>query len=187
MRSLGLRCFAVATVILSVITGCTSVGQPAGTSSAAAVTASSAAGPASPSTEASPSAKPSPSATPIPSLASTTELAAKAPAGATSIDMTPDADKPRFKPDAVTVKAGTATFFLTSVALTGTFGPFHDMIIGPEIGTPLASSRSVQPGTSAVFTVEGLAPGTYQFWCNTNTGHGLHYKLGMVGTLTVTP
>jgi plastocyanin len=35
--------------------------------------------------------------------------------------------------------------------------------------------------------VEGLAPGTYQFWCNTNTGHGLHYKLGMVGTLTVTP
>ena len=33
-----------------------------------------------------------------------------------------------------------------SVALTGTFGPFHDMIIGPEIGTPLATSRSVQPG-----------------------------------------
>jgi uncharacterized cupredoxin-like copper-binding protein len=101
--------------------------------------------------------------------------------------MTPDADKPRFKPDAVTVEAGTATFFLTSVPVSGTFGPFHDMIIGPEIGKPLATSRSVQPGTSAVFTVEGLAPGTYQFWCNTNTGHGLHYKLGMVGTLTVTP
>jgi len=101
--------------------------------------------------------------------------------------MTPDADRPRFKPENVTVAGGTATFFLTSVALTGTFGPFHDMIIGPEIGTPIATSRSVQPGTSAVFTVEGLKPGTYRFWCNTNTGHGLHYKLGMVGTLTVTP
>jgi len=89
MQSLRLRCFAVAAVILSVLTGCTSVGQPAGTSPAAAVTASSAAGSASPSTEASPSAKPSPSATPIPSLASTTELAAKAPAG-TIVDVSAD-------------------------------------------------------------------------------------------------
>ena len=187
MRSLRLRRFAVAIATVSVLYGCSAAGQPVTTTPALAVTPSSSAAPANPSAKPTPSAKPSPSATPIPTLASTTELAAEAPAGATSIEMTPDADKPRFKPDAVTVKAGTATFFLTSLALTGTFGPFHDMIIGPEIGTPLATSRSVQPGTSAVFTVEGLPPGTYQFWCNTNTGHGLHFKLGMVGTLTVTP
>ena len=187
MRSIGLRWFAVAAATLSVLSGCSSAGQPASSSPAVVATSSSPAASLTRSASPSPSAKPSPSATPIATLATTTELAAEAPAGATSIDMTPDADKPRFQPDAVTVKAGTATFFLTSVPLSGTFGPFHDMIIGPEIGKPLATSRSVQPGTSAVFTVEGLAPGTYQFWCNTNTGHGLHYKLGMVGTLTVTP
>ena len=126
-------------------------------------------------------ATPSPRAT----LPSTTEVATKAPADAIAIEMTPDALMPRFKPDAVTVKAGTATFFLTSVPVSGTFGPHHDMLIGPEVGKPLATSGVVQPGTSAVFTVEGLTPGTYTFWCNTNTGHGPHHTLGMVGTLTV--
>ena len=194
MRSVRLRWLGALTVAANLVCGCTAAGGQAGPATAtpgstavppaSATTATNAASAATPSAESG-----SPKASPAATLATATELAAKAPAGATSIDMTPDADKPRFKPDKLTVSAGTATatFFLTGIPISGTFGPFHDMIIGPEIGTPIATSRSVQPGTSAVFTVEGLRPGTYQFWCNTNTGHGLHYKLGMVGTLTVTP
>jgi plastocyanin len=126
------------------------------------------------------------SAAAVPTLTATTEPTRSAAPGAIQIEMTPDALTPRYRPDAVSVPSGTVRFYLTSIPVSGTFGPHHDMVIGPQIGTVLAASGSVQPGTSAMFTVEGLAPGTYQFWCTTNTGHGAHHTLGMVGTLTVT-
>jgi plastocyanin len=100
--------------------------------------------------------------------------------------MTPDALAPRFVPDTVAAPSGTVVFFLTSVPVSGTFGPHHEMALGTRIGTPLARSDAVQPGRSATFTVEAVPPGTYRFWCSIDTGHGPHHTLGMVGMLTVT-
>lgn len=171
-----------AILVIVAMAGCAS--SPTGATPVATSPPASLAATPSPTPTAASTATPKP--TPAPTLASTTEVATKAPQGAIAIDMTPDALTPRFKPDAVTAKAGTVTFFLTSIPISAGFGPHHDMLIGAEIGTPIATSGQVQPDTSAVFTVEGLAPGTYRFWCNTNTGHGPHQTLGMVGTLTVT-
>jgi plastocyanin len=123
-----------------------------------------------------------PASTPIPTLTSTTEAATVAPSGAVSIKMTEDAG-PRFAPDVVTAKAGTVAFFLTNVLNTDA-GPIdHSMAIGPELHKPLAGSTFIHVENSAVFTVEGLTPGTYRFWCQVQD----HAAKGMVGTLTITP
>ena len=47
----------------------------------------------------------------------------------------------------------------------------------------LARSGFVRANRSAVFTVDGLTPGTYSFWCEVAD----HTQRGMVGTLTIDP
>lgn len=123
-----------------------------------------------------------PAATPIPTLSSTTEEATVAPSGAISFKLTEDAG-PRFQPDQATAKAGNVVIFLQNV-LNVDAGPFaHNMAIGPKIHVPLANSLIIYSERSAVFTVEGLTPGTYTFWCRVQD----HATKGMVGTLTITP
>ena len=120
-----------------------------------------------------------PAPTPIPTLPSTTKDTTVAPPGAISIKLAREA--PRFEPNQVTAKAGTVVFFL-QMSPRGSLAD-HNLAIGPEIHEVLARSSFVQPTKSAVFTVEGLAPGTYTFWCQV-PGHAAN---GMVGTLTITP
>jgi uncharacterized cupredoxin-like copper-binding protein len=83
------------------------------------------------------------------------------------------------------VFAGDNVFFLVN-ASQGT----HDLTIGPLSsiqGTAwhknnfLASSATVAPGQSAAFSVHGLKPGRYAFWCTIDD----HAEEGMFGTISV--
>jgi plastocyanin len=137
---------------------------------------------------------------PLPTLASTVEPASEAPDGAVPITMTvTDVNHPRFQPDKVTATAGTVVFYLHNVPV-GAEMPDHAMVIGAsdvqfypdgsvKSGQVLADSGHVVANDEAVFTVTGLGPGTYKFWCNVNVaaGDGTHETNGMTGTLTVTP
>jgi plastocyanin len=158
---------AVATLMLVLVAGCSSTTQPSAT-----VTASPTASPS-----ASPGASPSlqPSASPLPTLTASTEPTGSAPSGATRVEMYALA----FHPADISVSAGDAQFFLVNPAAKsqGT----HSMAIGPKLYQILAASAAVPLGQSAVFSVQGLAPGTYVVWC-TIDGHASE---GMVGTLTV--
>lgn len=68
----------------------------------------------------------------------------------------------------------------------------HNFILGPDkpvctssgctFGPVIAKSQAVRTG-SVPFTVEGLAAGTYAYWCTIAD----HAQLGMIGTLTVMP
>jgi plastocyanin len=121
-------------------------------------------------------------ATPLPTLASTTVDATVAPPGALSFTLTEDAG-PRFHPDQATAKAGTVVFFLQN-RLNVDAGPFdHNIALGLKLHVPLASSAFIHAAKSAAFTVAGVAPGTYTFWCQVAD----HAAKGMVGSLTVTP
>ncbi len=51
----------------------------------------------------------------------------------------------------------------------------------------LARSPTLLANEAATFTVAGLTPGTYTFWCSVQHEGGSHASDGMVGTLTVTP
>lgn len=104
--------------------------------------------------------------------------------------MTFGALDPRYQPDTISAKAGTIQLYLVNIPISigpPAFGPHHNIMIGREIGKPIASSGSIEAGRSVLFTVEQVPPGTYRYWCTATTGHGPHFTLGMVGTLTVTP
>jgi uncharacterized cupredoxin-like copper-binding protein len=85
---------------------------------------------------------------------------------------------PRFVPDSLTVAAGQdAVFFLTNHS-----HGVHTFALGPSRDAPpLAGSTGVLLGDSALFTVHGLKPGAYVFWCTVDD----HANEGMVGALTV--
>lgn len=167
---------------LSLIAGaCSSPSSPA-SDTAGSTPSATAAATSSPTEAATSLPTRAPRPTPIPTLPSTSEDATAAPSGAISIQMT-FVDGPRFVPDQVTASAGTVAFFIQNIR-PPSFQPVdHNMAIGPEIHMVLARSSFVRVDKSTVFTVEGLAPGTYTFWCEVN----VHADEGMVGTLTITP
>ncbi len=83
----------------------------------------------------------------------------------------------KFEPSAVTGKAGTFVFMLTS---QGKFP--HDLHIAPQgATTEIGAAPVMKPGEMQMLTVT-LQPGVYTFWC----GVGKHRSNGMEGTLTVT-
>lgn len=133
--------------------------------------------PAAAPTQATSSAAPTPSAR---MLASTTVAAESAPPGATLVEL--HGPPPVIIPDEVTAPAGAeVVFFLDNTSAKGEAHGTHTLVIGPSLGTPLAASEQVPAAASAVFTVTGLEPGTYQVWCSFRD----HAGLGQVGTLTV--
>jgi plastocyanin len=123
-----------------------------------------------------------------PSVTGTTETVDQAPAGALEVQVS--AVTVKFHPDELTAPAGTIVIFIHNET-TNTVGESpHNMMIGVDLPpTPaLVGSSLVQPGESATFTVVGLEPGTYRFWCSyASQDYGSHHAAGMVGTLTVTP
>lgn len=137
------------------------------------------------------SASPLPSATAAPTdspspesaVAATSEPAETAPAGAVTI--TVNNNGARFHPDEVTMAADAVVFFLVHEGGEDVSALHHNLNIGPELppGAALVSSPMLEPGDAFVFTVTGLEPGEYRFWCTISE----HYSFGMVGTLTVTP
>jgi plastocyanin len=101
-----------------------------------------------------------------------------APVGATTVKM----DAYLFTPNTLSVPHGTAVFFLENV---DSFLP-HQMSVLDGAGNVLASSRFLQSGRQGVFTVDGLAAGSYTFSCLLKDGTTpSHAERGMTGTLTV--
>ena len=123
-------------------------------------------------------------ASPTPTAAAvsgTTEPMAVAPDG--SVRVTVTSDSVRFDPEEISVRSGPVTFFIVNDNAGVSGGQSHQLSIGDEVGgRSLAASAPVAPGQSAAFTVTGLEPGDYAFWCFIHE----HYTFGMVGTLTVT-
>ena len=140
-----------------------------------------------------PSASPPGSTQPVepspkPAVQATFEPADAAPAGAVTI--TVKSDGIRFDPEEVTVSAAAAVFFLVYEGESAVGVTHHNLLIGPELppGAALVSSPLLHPGESLVFTVTGLEPGEYRYWCTYSDGpNGSHWARGMVGTLTVMP
>jgi plastocyanin len=132
-------------------------------------------------------AEPTDSPSPEPAVQATFEPADAAPAGAVTI--TVKTNSVLFDPDEVTVSADSAVLFLVHAGPGGVMAARHNLHIGPELppGAALVSSPLLDPGESIVFTVNGLEPGEYRFWCTYEGVNGSHLARGMVGTLTVTP
>jgi plastocyanin len=114
------------------------------------------------------------SATPRPGLDSTTEGATAAPAGSILVGMA--GPPPHFEPKSLSATAGDVAFFLDNASRAT-----HTLAIGTRLYQPLAVSRAIKIGDSAVFTVRGLAAGQYVIWCTISN----HAAEGMTGTLTV--
>ena len=113
-----------------------------------------------------------------PAVTATTEPATDAPDGAVVIEVGPG---PNFIPEELSVPPGTVTFFLDGSAIDE--GITHNINIGLELPpeAPLVVSDFLTAGESAIFTVSGLEPGSYVFWCSVDE----HHAIGMVGTLEV--
>lgn len=120
-----------------------------------------------------------------PTLAATVEETRETPAGAIEILLT---FGPKFEPGEVSAPAGTIVFFLQNDQGDGP-PAIHNFLLGTSIeGPPLAASPTLATGEAVVFTVEGVEPGTYVYWCTLPSPDGSpHSAAGMVGTLTVTP
>lgn len=125
--------------------------------------------------------------TPLPSTTSTlarpetvTDFTDAAPPGSVQVEMT-HLTPFSFVPDALTVPADDAVFFLVNTAPDAAEIPIHTLAIGPSLGELIAVSSPLRPGDSASFTVTGLLEGEYIIWCTITD----HASEGMVGTLTV--
>ncbi len=130
--------------------------------------------PASPTPESAPSAEGS-TATLLPT---TMTPADEPPPGAIVIHLGPG---PVFDPEQVTASGETLTFFFDASEINP--GSTHNFKIGENLppAAPLAESDFVERSESAVFTVTGLPPGTYRYWCSVDE----HHSVGMIGTLIV--
>ncbi len=81
----------------------------------------------------------------------------------------------KFSPSSISAPAGKATFYLVNAGSVS-----HDMTITAPDGKQF-KSELVQPGASAVFTVDSLAAGSYKVFCS-QPGHA---DSGMTATLQV--
>jgi plastocyanin len=83
----------------------------------------------------------------------------------------------KFDPATLNVPAGQVVFFLVNAGNNTS----HDMIIRDSSGKRVAGSDLISAGDTSVFTVAGIAAGTYTYFCD-QPGHE---NSGMKGTLTV--
>lgn len=93
-----------------------------------------------------------------------------------------------YAPSEVTVRTDSATLFLVNMQTEADLNEAvraadlqHDLTIVGSDGLPLARSDRLALGERGTFTVEGLSPGSYEFYC-TLRGHA---SQGMKGTLNV--
>lgn len=92
----------------------------------------------------------------------------------------------RYVPSDVRAQAGRVVFYLVNPASESYA---HNMVVTDQAGKEVARSAVVPPDTTAIFTINYLAPGTYTFG---STLEGIGYSAdgtqashGMVGRLTV--
>jgi plastocyanin len=95
------------------------------------------------------------------------------PAGSIKVTMT----EYSFTPSTLNASSGKVVFWVVN---SGTIS--HDMIIRDSSKNKVAGSDLISAGDSFVFTVNGIAAGSYTFVCD----QAGHEASGMKGTLTVT-
>jgi plastocyanin len=95
------------------------------------------------------------------------------PAGSIQVTMT----EFKFDPSTITHASGNIVFWLVNSGTTQ-----HDLAIRDSSSKTIAQSELVSAGDTFEFAVNGIAAGTYTFFC-TQPGHEAS---GMKGTLTVT-
>jgi plastocyanin len=95
------------------------------------------------------------------------------PAGSIQVTMT----EFKFDPNNITHASGRIVFWLVNSGTTQ-----HDLAIRDSTGKTITTSELVSAGDTKEFDVNGIAAGTYTFYC-TQPGHEAS---GMKGTLTVT-
>jgi plastocyanin len=95
------------------------------------------------------------------------------PAGSTQVTLS----EYKFDPSRLSAKPGKVEFYLVNSGTTT-----HDMVIADSSGKVVAKSDQVQAGGSKTFSIDNLAAGSYQVYCDLPG----HKESGMVGTLTVT-
>jgi plastocyanin len=95
------------------------------------------------------------------------------PAGSIKVTLT----EFKFDPSTITHASGNIVFWLVNSGTTQ-----HDLAIRDSSSKTIAQSELVSAGDTFEFTVNGIAAGTYAFFC-TQPGHEAS---GMKGTLTVT-
>ena len=136
-------------------------------------------------TDAHASQSPTSSESAAPTLQATAEEASEAPAGAIDVLMLDDPVF-AFDPQELTAGAGDLVFFLHNDQDNARM--VHNFFIGSDVDSPpLAKSPTLLHGASVVFTVHGIEPGTYTYWCTVPALDGRpHSQIGMTGTLTVT-
>jgi plastocyanin len=177
------RRLGVMAVGVVLIVGCSNATNPSSSETSVARTSPLALVSATPiAASASPSPKRTAAATPGP--IGTTTVASSPPPGAIAIRTEGDAF--RYTPSAITVDAGTVSFFISNVRAAGGGGRQHDMAIGATLGRALVKSAPIDQGRPAIFTVQDLPPGDYVYFCTVKEGGSTHYAVGMKGTLTVT-
>ena len=108
-----------------------------------------------------------------------TEVASDAPPGSVQVELS--GPPPHFRPTELTAPPGDTVFFLVNTGDPEHPLASHTLAIGLKQGYAIAKSDTVQPGTSASYTVHGLEPGEYVIWCSILN----HASYGMKGTLTV--
>ena len=67
----------------------------------------------------------------------------------------------QFTPTTLDAKPGSVTFFLINAGTQP-----HDMVVSNASGTVVGRSQIVQPGNSAVLTLNNLTPGSYDVSCD---------------------
>jgi plastocyanin len=127
----------------------------------------------------------SPEVSAAPTLSTSFVEDRRAPAGAIEVLLT---FGPTFEPEEATARPGTVVFFLKNDKGDGP-PALHNFLLGTSVDAPaLATSPTLASGFAGTFTVEGLEPGTYTYWCTVLGPDGrTHSQMGMTGTLTVTP
>jgi plastocyanin len=95
------------------------------------------------------------------------------PAGSIQVTMTDF----KFNPSTITHASGKIVFWLVNSGSTQ-----HDMAIRDSSAKTIDTSELVSAGDTMEFDVNGIAAGTYTFYCSQDG----HEALGMKGTLTVT-
>ena len=111
---------------------------------------------------------------PLAALENSTQVVTTQPPGSLQIVMTHGS----FTPKGPQVSAGDANFYLVNPPSSS--AP-HQMTIINALGRVLASSDSVEVERAALFTVKGLEPGSYDFYCAIDD----HRSEGMTGVLEV--
>lgn len=93
------------------------------------------------------------------------------PAGSTKVSLS----EFKFTPASLDVKAGKVVLYLVNEGSVS-----HDFVLTDSSGKQVAKSELVQPGNSALLTIDSLAAGSYTFFCDVPG----HRDSGMEGKLT---